>query len=87
MWAWDVCWRQRFLWDGAAAGPGRGRREAAGAQEKMNYTSLHSEIGVGVKSLPVCLLPSPSPSLSPSLLLSPPLLPPHSPRDNFHYTR
>lgn len=91
VWAWDVCWQQRFLWDGAAAGPGGGRREVAGAQEKMNYTgipcSLHPEIRVGVKSLSACLLPSPPPSLSPSLPLSSPLLPPHSPRDDFHYTQ
>ena len=66
VWAWDVCWQQRFPWDGAAAHPGGGRREAAGAQEKMNYTSLHPGVRVGLKSLPICLLPSPSPSLSPS---------------------
>ena len=61
VWAWDVCWQQRFPWDGAAAHPGGGRREAAGAQEKMNYTSLHPGVRVGLKSLPICLLPSPSP--------------------------
>ena len=61
VWAWDVCWQQRFLWDGAAAGPEGGRHEVAEAQEKMNYTvmpcSLHPEIRVGVKSLPAFLPP------------------------------
>ena len=73
VWAWDVCWQQRFLWDGAAAGPEGGRHEVAEAQEKVNYTvmpcSLHPEIRVGVKSLPAFLPPHLPPSLHPSFSL------------------